>query len=269
MQRPTVKKISLFYPVLLIIALISMASSGFISLTGEWEKISDESIFDMEALMKRVLDLNQKKQYKKALQILLSIADQQKDSLLSMLFVQTFSLFLEKEVKQGQEDIQKNKSNINAYIRMAGSLELLGDSFRAMEVLFNGINNLPKAIDLWMNIARLEFKANRKLEALAVFREVIRLDEKNSDAYNNAAHILAGLESKEDLKEAKKLAKNAHKLDPKNPKYLDTLAEIHFRQGDKRKAQTLMEQAIKLSPLSSTFKDRLKRFQDHNLLKAE
>lgn len=259
--------------VLLIAVVVPIAITGFISTPGEKHTVANEgSTINIQALMKRVLQLNQKKEHQKAIELLLSALDKQKeDSFLRTLLVQTFDLFLEEEIRQGQKDIKKNKRDGSAYNRVAGALELLGDNFRAMEVLLNGLGQNQKAVELWMKVARLELKANRNLEALDVFREVIRLDRKNSDAYNNAAYILARYENCEvkDLKEAEKLAERACKLDPKNPSYIDTLAEVHFRRGHQKQAQTLIEEAIKLAPHKDELKDQLKRFSKESTLHAE
>lgn len=227
---------------------------------------------NIEQLMKQVLYFNQNNQHQKAIDLLLASIDQHKeDALLRTLLVQTFDLFLESEIKQGQRDLQKNPKNKHAYFRIAGSLEILGDQPRAMEILLNGIRYLPNAPDMWMKIAKLELKADRALEALDVFREVARLDKKNSDAMNNAAYIIARYEKSdaEDLQEAKELATTARKLDPKNVEYLDTLAEVFFRQGNSKMATSLIEKAIQLAPDRDAFKLQLQRFRNGHSLIAE
>lgn len=275
MRRPIkwVDRLVVFLPVLSIVALVPIILTGFMSAPGEKTKsASDNSIINIEDLMKDVLQLNQSREYQKAIDLLLVAIDKQgQDSLLRTLLVQTFDLFLEEQIKLGQKDILDNRRNKEAYARVAGSLELLGDNFRAMEILLNGIRFNPKATDLWMKIGKLELKANRDMEALDVFREVIRLDNNNSDAFNNAAYILARSDScsSKELKEAEKYANNARKIDPNNPAYLDTLAEVYFRKGDAKTAQNLIEQAIKLAPKHETFKNQLKRFKNDSSLMAE
>jgi Flp pilus assembly protein TadD len=260
-------------PLLIGLAAIQLVLAGFMSMPSEYSSVStDDATVDIEGLMKQVLELNHNKEHQKAMDLLLAAIDNQReDSMLRTLLVQTFDLFLEQEIKQGQSDIIKNRQDIKAYNRVAGALELLGDNFRAMEILLNGVNASPKSPELWMKIARLELKSNRDMEALDVFREVTRLDKKNSDAYNNAAYILARSQESdgEDLQEAEKLAGNARKLDPKNPEYLDTLAEVHFRQGRQKMALSLIEEAIKLAPRQDALKNQLKRFRGDSLLIAE
>src|SRR5690606_24123853 len=125
-----------------------------------------------------------------------------------------------------------------------------GDDFRAMEILINGVSINPSATAIWMKIGKLEYKAKRDFEALDIFKEVTRLDPKSSDAYNNVAFILTKNEKStiKDLELAELYVQKARKLDPKNPEYLDTLAELHFRKGEPFEAQNLIKEAIKLAP---------------------
>ncbi len=273
MRRPTqnLGKLSII-TVLSIVALLPVFT-GFITVTGEKHKAQKgEQPINIEDLMKQVLELNQKNQHQKAIDLLLATADKQaEDSILRTLLVQTFDLLLENEIKQGQKDIQKNPRNMTAYMRVSGALELVGDKFRAMEILLNGLRYHPNSAALWMKIGRLELRADRNNEALDVFREVTRLDGKNSDAYNNAAYLLVRTENcdADDLKEAEHFASSARKLDPKNPEYMDTLAEVFFKQGNTKMAQSLIEEALKISPEKDALKNQLRRFQSDRSLQSE
>lgn len=268
MEKPTkgAKKFS-FLLTTAVMALIFV--TGFVSLPAKRTAFTDGSSIisiDMEALIKRVARLNEKKEHQKAIDLLLEVAHQQnEDPVVKALLTQTFDLFLEEEIKFSQLAIKNNPSNANNYHRLAGALELMGDDFRAQEILLNGLRQKNKAAILWMKVAKLELKAGRLMEAFDVFKEVIRLDSKNSDAFNNAAFILAKAETstKDDLKEAEVLAKTALKLNPVNPEYLDTLAEVNIRKGDLKAAKVYIEHAIKLQPKNENYKNQLKRISDN------
>jgi tetratricopeptide (TPR) repeat protein len=220
-------------------------------------------IIDIDALIKQVSVLNDQKKHQQSLELLLAALEQQReDSLLKPLLLQTFDMFLENEVRSGEQEIKIDRKNIDAYVRMASALELLDNSSKALEILTNGVSINPDAPALWMKIGKLEHKLERPFEALDVFKEVIRLDSDNSDAYNNAAFVLAKSQKirSKDLDDAILFAKNAHMLSPDNAEYLDTMAEVEFRQGNSAQAQSLIKQAIKLSPHKDFFKIQLKRF---------
>lgn len=273
MKRPSknVGKLSII-AVLSVVALLPLFT-GFIATSSEKQKASSESKpINIENLMQKVLQLNQKNEHQKALDLLLAAVEKEDEaSIVRTLLMQTFDVFLENEIRQGQKDIQKNPRDMGAYVRVSGALELVGDKFRSMEILLNGLAHNPKSPDLWMRIGRMELKSGRENEALDVFREVTRLDGKNSDAYNNAAYILVRTDhcDAEDLKEAEKFATSARKLDPKNPEYLDTLAEVAFKQGNLKMAQSLIEEALKISPEKDALKNQLRRFKGDTVFQSE
>ena len=272
MRRPTnnLGKLSII-TVLSIVAMLPIFT-GFIATNEKHKAAKGSESFNIEDLMKQVLALNQKNQHQKAIDLLLATGDKQNDNpILRTLLVQTFDLFLENQIKMSQKEIESNPRDIASYIRLSGALELVGDRFRAMEILLNGLHYDANSPALWMKIGRLELKAERKNEALDVFREVTRIDGKNSDAFNNAAYILVRTDKcgAADLKEAEMRANNARKLDPKNPEYLDTLAEVFYKQGKAKMAQSLIEEALKLAPERDGLKDQLRRFRGDKSFDAE
>ena len=246
--------------------VLSILLMGLISMPPEQDlrEIQEEKgVIDVDALINRVKALNAKNKHEQSMELLLLALDQQgEDSLLKPLLLQTFDLFLEAEVRNGEKEINKNNKNIKAYLKTASALQLLGDRYRALEVLVNGVCINSDSADLWMKIGKLEHKSERDFDALAVFKEVIRLDHKNSKAYNNAAFVLAKMPelTTKDLQEALSLAINANKLNPDNPEFIDTLAEVEFRQGNPAQAQDLIKQAIKLAPKKDFFKAQLRKF---------
>ena len=249
---------------LLLMGLITMPRQGRNGIQEE------KGVINVDALIKEINTLNNEKKPQASMELLLLALDQQgEDSLLRPLLLQTFDLFLENEIRNGEQEIAKSNKNIEAYLRAASALELLGSRYRALELLVNGACANPQSSELWMKIAKLEHKSGRDWEALDVFKEVIRLDPKNPDAYNNAAFVLAKTENpgQKNLQTALSLALNANKLDPDNPEYIDTLAEIEFRQGNPAQAQNLIKQAIKLAPQKDFFKVQLKRFSQQQVIK--
>ena len=64
-----------------------------------------------------------------------------------------------------------------------------------------------------------------------------------------------------DLDDALKHSTKAVKLEPKNAGYIDTLAEVHFRKGDRDKALSLMKECVELTPKNPYFKRQLVRFK--------
>lgn len=247
---------------LAVLPAIVAKTSSAPNLSATHEKGHSE--IDFDGLLKEVIKLSQKKEYQKAIDLLLTSVDKRpNDNLLKTLLMQSFDFFLSDEIKRGQEQIKNGNGNVEDYLGVAGAFELLGDNFRAMEILLSGIAKKQSA-KLWMRIAVLEEKADRKMEALDVFREVIRFDHRNSLAHHNAAFILVQTTDshKKGLKEAERLVRQAIKLDPQNAEYIDTLAEIYFKKGNSEAAQKLMKKAIKLAPGDEHFRSRLQGFKN-------
>ena len=76
---------------------------------------------------------------------------------------------------------------------------------------------------------------------------------------NNLAWLCAQADRELDL--ALTHAEKAVELSPRNAGHLDTLAEVHFRRGDAKKAIEIEEQAYEISP-KANFKEQLERFRE-------
>lgn len=74
---------------------------------------------------------------------------------------------------------------------------------------------------------------------------------------------LAWLAARNDrrLDDALTHAQEAVRLRPEAANYIDTLAEVHFRRGDRDKAVALARQLIKREPQNKHFQEQLRRFQ--------
>jgi tetratricopeptide (TPR) repeat protein len=254
----------------LAVLLLQVALLGFIAVprSGQSANFGKDGRVNFDQLMADVLKLSKAKHHQEALDLILNALDQHKDdSLLRHLLMQTFELYLDDEVKIGQREIKADSHNVLAYNRVAGAYELLGDNFRSMEVLLTGVAINPHSKDLWMKIAKLEHKLGRDNEALDVFKEVIRLDPGCADAYNNVAFLMVQSQDCNaiDLKKAENFALKARDLDPKNAEYIDTLAEVQFKQGNHELAQRLIKEAIRLEPNKEAFRSRLKQFSSSGL----
>ncbi len=89
----------------------------------------------------------------------------------------------------------------------------------------------------------------------------IALDQRpnHPEPLNNLAWLCA--RSGRKLDDARALSKRAVELDPDNAAYLDTLAEIHFRQNNPAEAVILEQKALRLRPGDPFMQRQLKRYQ--------
>jgi tetratricopeptide (TPR) repeat protein len=80
-----------------------------------------------------------------------------------------------------------------------------------------------------------------------------------AEIHNEAAWLAA--RCRKELATGEALARRALALEPDNPAYLDTLAEILFQQHKREQAVSLIQRCIKLEPKMRYFKRQLERFQ--------
>jgi len=88
--------------------------------------------------------------------------------------------------------------------------------------------------------------------------ELCRRFPRTAEFRNRAAWLAARCDRR--LDEALAYAEEAVRLEPKKASYIDTLAEVYFRRGDRAAAIRYSEQAVKLAPQDEELKAQLRRF---------
>jgi tetratricopeptide (TPR) repeat protein len=124
-------------------------------------------------------------------------------------------------------------------------------------------------IDLAIEVVPELTKRGHKKEADHLFTRVYKayVDlckeyPKSPWAHDNTAWL--AVRCRRDLDAALDHARKATELDPETPRYLETLAEVHFQRGDKDKAIELMKKCVQMQPRSVYFRMQLKRMQSGN-----
>lgn len=91
-------------------------------------------------------------------------------------------------------------------------------------------------------------KQNLIPQAIAEYRDLLARDERDANACNSLAYILATHQG--NLTEALGYAERAIRVDMKNPAYLDTLGYIHLRKGNAGEAEKFLKIALGFAPMS-------------------
>jgi tetratricopeptide (TPR) repeat protein len=192
-----------------------------------------------------------------------ALHDDPSNDMLRSLFEKARDAQLNARISSGFERISSNKHDIDAYLSVAIALSLESYPAGALEVLTNGVIENPNSVPLWLNIGVIELIRRRPAEALSVFREVMRLDPKNTNAMNNIAFVESSSNDPrlKNMQEALAFAEQAVKLEPSNANFIDTLADIHFKRGDKDEALRLLRQAIQIDPDEPLYKAKLDRLE--------
>jgi tetratricopeptide (TPR) repeat protein len=109
-------------------------------------------------------------------------------------------------------------------------------------------------------------KQGHKKEADELFGRVFRFYERLckdyprwAEGHNSLAWLAARCGRR--LEEALEHSRRAVQLAPRNAAYLATLAEVHFRRGERAKALELIKQCVELAPKNEAFRKRLQRWE--------
>jgi tetratricopeptide (TPR) repeat protein len=150
----------------------------------------------------------------------------------------------------------------------ARGLIALGNIDEALEEIRLSCAALPGEVELALDIVPLLEKAGRPQAADRLFAEVFAANRavcsdfpRSGEHHHRLARLAAGC--RRSLDEGRKHAEQAIALDPDNPDYLSTLADIHHQRGNRREAIELAERALRLAPKQDQFRRQLERFRAH------
>lgn len=209
--------------------------------------------------------LNGESRYAESLNLLLKKMESDPENKdLKATLQSTFELYIRSELASGYARVEKDKHDEGGYVSIANAYKLSRQYMEAMRTLVEGTLENPKSVLLWLNIGLLELLRGKDAEALSVYKEVLRIDEKNAMALNNVAYV----ESRSDdprlinLKEARLCATQALAAEPGNANFLETLALIEFKEGKREEATRLIKQAITIDPNESLYRSELETFEN-------
>jgi tetratricopeptide (TPR) repeat protein len=142
-----------------------------------------------------------------------------------------------------------------------------GEIDKAEREAFASLEVVPGNVELAIKLIPELNKLGKKKQADAIFGKMSEPWEKLCKDYPNSAfahNSLAWLIAVcgQDLDVALKHAQKAVEFEPENAQHLDTLAEVHFRKGDRDQALSLMKKCIELDPKRSYYGKQLVRFKD-------
>ena len=151
----------------------------------------------------------------------------------------------------------------------AKALLKAGDADAAWKLVRPAADVLPADTDWAIDWVHAFEKAGRATEAGELFAHRFKALKAVCDRYPSAAeyhNALAWLAARcgRELDAAVEHATKAHTLKPDSSAVLDTLAEAHFRRGDKARAVERIKQAVALDPKSEYLQTQLKRFESPN-----
>ena len=123
----------------------------------------------------------------------------------------------------------------------------------------NDVRLAEDLVPLLANAGRQEQAQRLFDKSFASLSSVLDVYPESAFHRNNLAWMAARCHRQ--LDKALEHAREAVRLQPENPSYIDTLAEVHFHLGNREEAIRLEESAIKLSPRVKTYQKQLETFR--------
>jgi tetratricopeptide (TPR) repeat protein len=131
-------------------------------------------------------------------------------------------------------------------IFLAGQLEGAKRYDEALAVATEATEKAPENPATWFAIGVVQDKLGRIEQVIAAMEKVIALDPKHATALNYLGYTFADRNMR--LPEAEKLILRALEIRPDDGYFLDSLAWVHYRLGDYRRAEEELLRALKVIP---------------------
>lgn len=125
----------------------------------------------------------------------------------------------------------------------------------AAKTFLNGIAKNPEVSDLYFHLGAVFDKLGRFDEMVLQMEHAIQLAPKHANALNYLGYTFADKGVR--LNEAFGLIQRALDLRPDDGYFIDSLAWVHYRQGNLEEATTLLEKAAELVPLDPVIHEHL------------
>jgi tetratricopeptide (TPR) repeat protein len=141
---------------------------------------------------------------------------------------------------------EKNPGDADLMIFLAGQLEGAKRYDEALAVVTEATGKAPENPAAWFSLGVVQDKLGKLDQVIAAMEKVIALDPKHATALNYLGYTFADRNMR--LPEAEKLILRALEIRPEDGYFLDSLAWVHFRGGEYRRAEEELLRALKLVP---------------------
>jgi tetratricopeptide (TPR) repeat protein len=141
------------------------------------------------------------------------------------------------------------------YLSLAYFYEEDNKTAQAIAVLTEGLEKVPRPVELHFRLAVLYEKTKNRDESIVQIKKVLELDPKNPDAQNFLGYTYADMGIH--LDEAEKLIRAALLAKPDSGHIIDSLGWLFFRKGYVGKAVVELERAFRIMPQDGTVAEHL------------
>ena len=134
----------------------------------------------------------------------------------------------------------------------------LGRSELALEAFERALGSSPNLWQVQAEIGLAYYERRDFSRAAEAYRRALTLNPWDSRTMNNLAWMYA--EQGILLEDALGLSVRSLEITPDQPIYLDTLAEIYYRLGDRQLAVSLIRRAIAIDPQTDQYRNHLQKY---------
>ncbi|MEK6709309.1 MAG: tetratricopeptide repeat protein [Nitrospinota bacterium] len=152
-----------------------------------------------------------------------------------------------------------DRSNVDMLVRIARLHRSRGRLNVAHRMLLKLQEEHPRSVAVLFDLGMLLWESGKSEESKEVFRRVIEVDPNSAPSLNRLAWFHA-IEEK-NIERGIELSRRSLELQPDTPAFLDTLAELFYRNGQALEAVSYIQRAIRLDPNNRYFRLQLEKFR--------
>jgi tetratricopeptide (TPR) repeat protein len=142
------------------------------------------------------------------------------------------------------EQLARNDRRASILARLGMLYFLEGNETVALEKLSQATSADPESWEAYRNLTFIHLASNRAKDAIETGQKALELNKNDANTYNNLAWIYATSQEFGNLRQAQEYAEKAVTLTKgRQSNFLDTLAEVYFRQGDLEHARASLRKA--------------------------
>ncbi|MDR2870753.1 MAG: tetratricopeptide repeat protein, partial [Deferribacteraceae bacterium] len=155
--------------------------------------------------------------------------------------------------------IDEMERDVQYYLLLSSAYDGKKDDKRAISTLQEGIQVHTYNAALFMSLAAKYEKLGRYDDSINLLEQALKYEPESAEIQNFLGYMLADLNR--NLDRAFTLISSALKQEPDNYAYIDSLAWVHFRRGEFKKARDLMVRALKINPKDEELIDHMQQIE--------
>ena len=152
-----------------------------------------------------------------------------------------------------------DKTNIDMYLKVAKLYRKKGLLKNSRKFLERILIKHPNSKKLLLELGELYWKAKDIKKSKKYFKKLLLNDPDSHHALNRLAWFCS-IEM-DCLDRGVQMSRKSLDFSPDNPSYLDTLAELHYKKGERKKSLEYIKKAIMINPKNIYYRLQLRKFK--------